>query len=71
MPSARINTKRWAISGRGEGALLAWELRSRGKVVGEVVVHGGVVGGSSGVYRQRRGGGNNKYTSIIQYINMT
>ena len=45
-------------------ALLAWKLGSRGTVVGEVVVLGsGVVGGSSGVYRRIKGGGNSKYTT--------
>src|SRR3954470_24033673 len=45
-------------------ALLAWKLDGRGTVVGDVVVLGsGVVGGSSGVYRRIRGGGNSKYTA--------
>ena len=37
-------------------ALLAWKLDGRGRVVDEVVVPGGgVVGGSSGVYRRIKG----------------
>ena len=44
------------MSGRGEGALLAWKLGSRCWVVDVVVEHSnGGVGGSSGVYRRRRG----------------
>ena len=43
------------ISGRGEAALLAWKLGSKGLVVDVVVVHSNVVGGSRGVYRRRRG----------------
>ena len=37
-------------------ALLAWRLDSRVTVVGEVVVLGGVIGGSNGFYRRIRGG---------------
>jgi len=36
-------------------ALLAWKLDSRGTVVDEVVVLHDVVGGSTGVYRKKRG----------------
>ena len=55
MPNARIIIDRWVISGRGDGALLAWKLGSKGRVVDEVVVPGSVVGGSSGVYRKEGG----------------
>ena len=44
-------------------ALLAWKLDSRGTVVDEVVVLHDVVGGSTGVYRKKRGGRNNKYNA--------
>ena len=38
-------------------ALLAWKLAGRGRVLDVVVVlSGGVVGGSSGVYRRIKGG---------------
>ena len=54
------------ICGRGEGALLAWELGFRGTIVVEVVVLGsGVVGSSSGVYQRIKGGRNSKYKAII------
>ena len=56
MPNAKINTERYAISGRGDGALLAWKLGSKGLVVDDVVIlSSGVVGGSLGVYRRIRG----------------
>ena len=48
-------------------ALLAWKLDSRGTIVEDVVIRGsGVVNGSSGVYRRLKGGGNSKYTAIIE-----
>ena len=43
------------ICGRGEGALLAWKLDSRGTVIDEVVVLDDVIGGNVGVYRIERG----------------
>ena len=49
------------ISGRGDGALLAWQLSSRGRVGDVVVVPGNVGGGRRGIYRRIRGGRNNKY----------
>jgi len=53
----QINIDRLAISGRGDGALLAGKLSSRCLVDGVVVVpDSGVVGDSSGVYRRLRGG---------------
>ena len=53
------------IYGRGDGALLAWKLGSKGLVVDAVVVlSSGVVGGSRGVYR-RIGGRNSKYKANI------
>ena len=55
MPNAKIIIDRWVISGRGDGALLAWKLDGRGTVVDVVVVLGGDVGGSIGVYRRIRG----------------
>jgi hypothetical protein len=55
------------VSGRGDGALLAWKLGSRCWVTDEVVVPGsGVVGDSSGGYRRIRGGNkHSKYTANI------
>ena len=64
MPNAKINTDRQVISGRGEGALLAWKLGSKGRVIDDVVGHRGIDGGRR-VYRTIRGGRNNKYTAII------
>ena len=55
MPSAKINIDRWVISGRGEGALLAWKLGSKGRVIDDVVDHRGVDSGRR-VYRTIRGG---------------
>ena len=53
------------ISGRGDGALLAWKLGSKGLVVDDVVDHRGVDSGRR-VYQTIRGEGeNNKYTTII------
>ena len=55
------------ISERGEGALLAWKLDGRGTVVDDVVVlSGGVVDGSNGVYQRIRGGDkHSKYKALI------
>src|SRR3954468_24964970 len=65
MPSARNVRKDRRYLGK-RMALLACKLDGRGRIVDEVVVPGsGVVGGSSGVYRRLRGGGNSKYTEII------
>src|ERR1041385_3845915 len=65
MPSARKYGKDRRYVGK-RMALVAWKFDGRGRVVDEVVVPGsGVVGGSSGVYRRLRGGGNSKYTAII------
>ena len=52
------------ISGRGEGALLAWNLDGRGTVVNEVVELGnGVISGSRGVYQRiKRGDRNTMHT---------
>ena len=46
-------------------ALLAWKLDNRGTVVDEVVVLGGAIDGSIGVYRRIKGGINSKYTATI------
>src|ERR1041385_7924985 len=65
MPSARKVRKDRRYLGK-RMALLAWKLDGSGTVVDEVVVLGSsVVGGSSGVYRRLRGGGNSKYKTII------
>ena len=58
------------ISGRGEGALLAWKLDSRGTIVDEVVERSNVGGGSLAVYQKIRGG-DSKYTTIIAKQGMT
>ena len=56
MPSARKYGKGRRYLGK-RMALLAWKLGCRGRVVDEVVVPGGgVVGGSSGVYRRLKRG---------------
>ena len=56
------------ISGRGEGALLAWKLGSKGLGDGVVVEHSnGGVGGSSGVYQRLRG----EETVNTKHINAT
>ena len=52
----QINIDRYAIYGRGEGALLAWKLDDRGTVVDEVVDQGGSTGSGRNVYRQKEGG---------------
>ena len=53
------------ISGRGEGALLAWKLGSKRLGVNVVVaLSNGVGGGSRGVYRKEKGG-NSKYNANI------
>jgi len=65
MPSARNVRKGRRYLGK-RMALLACKLDGRGTVVDEVVVLGnGVVDSSVGVYRRIKGGGNNKYTTII------
>src|SRR4051812_16994328 len=56
MPSARKDGKGRRYLGK-RMALLAWKLDGRGTVVDEVVVlSGGVVGDSNGVYRRIKGG---------------
>ena len=61
----QINIDRYAISGRGEGALLAWKLSRGGRGVDEVVVPGSGVGGSRGGLPEIKGGRNSKYMAII------
>ena len=55
MPNARIKYRRIGDMWESGWALLAWKLDSRGTVVDEVVVLHDVVGGSTGVYRKKRG----------------
>ena len=56
MPSATDKYRQVGLCGRGEVALLAWKLGSRGTVVDEVVVLGGAIDGSIGVYRRIKRG---------------
>src|ERR1041385_3412692 len=68
MPSARNVRKDRRYLGK-RMALLAWKLDCQGTVVDDVVVLGSsVVGGSRGVYRRIKGGGNSKYKAIIENI---
>ena len=55
MPNAKINTDRYAIYRRGEGALLACKHCSRGRVIDVVVVPCGLVDSSRWVYQRIRG----------------
>ena len=55
MPNARIKYRKVGDMWERKWALLAWKLDSRGTVVDEVVIPDDVVGGSTGVYRGRRG----------------
>ena len=51
-----------------KGVLLAWKLCSKGRLVNSVVGLLGCVGlgdVGTGLYRERRGGRNSKYTAII------